>query len=46
MYINLIISIKSCLNSKKLSDNLKLAFTNTKPTLLPQVENREIKRLH
>lgn len=44
--LNEIMSIKASLNSKEISDKLKLAFPNLITALKPEVKNREIKSLH
>ena len=44
--LNRIISIKASLNSKEISDNLKLTFPNIIPALIPEIKDREIKDLN
>lgn len=44
--LNRIISIKASLNSKEISENLKLTFPNIIPALIPEIKDREIKDLN
>lgn len=44
--LNRIVSIKASLNTKKISDKLKLAFPNLLPILNSQIRNKKIKSLY
>jgi hypothetical protein len=44
--LNRIVSIKATLNSRELSDALRLAFPNLEPALRPEIPNNKIQDLH
>ncbi len=44
--LNQIVSIKASLNSKKISEELKLTFSDIVPTLIPEAIDKKIESLH